>query len=320
MNKNKKLLFLTAVIFSFVLFCYGYVSLAIKRPSQSEVKKAVSFEIPSGSGVYSVGRRLKELRLINSTGLFFLYVKVKGVVIEAGNYEIPTNLSVRDVVMLLSHGTNDIKITFVEGLRAEEIYETAEIKLQNLNFEEFMNEVNSKGLEGKLFPDTYYFLPKTATKELLGLLTKTFESKAYPEISGNRTNLSEADVLILASIVEREEPDSKERPTVAGILIDRLFSEEPLGADATTQYIFGKSGNWWPKNLSNEQLETENPYNTRKTKGLPPTPISNPGLSAISSVLNYKLSDYKFYLHGKDGKVHYAKTLAEHEENRRKFL
>ena len=127
--------------------------------------------------------------------------------------------------------------------------------------------------------------------------------------------MSENEVIILASILEREEPDVNERPIVAGILIGRYLAGELLGADATTQYVFGTNKDFWPKNLTQEQLDNANPFNTRKVVGLPPQAISNPGFNAISSVINYKESPYNYYMHDKKGVVHYAKTLDEHNQN-----
>lgn len=137
------------------------------------------------------------------------------------------------------------------------------------------------------------------------------------------------EVLILASIVEREVKFNNDRPIVAGILLKRLEKNWPLQADATVQYAIasakckGKSakcGNWWPKNLTREDLKIKSPYNTYLYPGLPPGPICNPGLAAIEAVLNPVGSEYWFYLSDEEGKMHYAKTAEEHEENISKYL
>ena len=146
-----------------------------------------------------------------------------------------------------------------------------------------------------------------------------------------KTVLPQNNVVNLASIVEREARLPDDRPVVAGILLKRLENDWPLEVDATLQYAMAtrkmENGKWktgsfdfWPKEITADDLELDSPYNTRKYKGLPPTPICNPGLSAIEAVIRPTETEYWFYLSDKEGKMHYAKTIEEHNLNISRYL
>lgn len=293
-----------------------YAALNVQNHQAPVVK---TLEIKEGTGTRAIAQTLANEKLINSSALFVFYVKVRGFVLEAGTYEISTEQSLVQVAELLRHGKNDVKITFIEGLRVEEYADILQKKL-GINRADFKSVVDAGNLEGTLFPDTYYFKKGVSAQEVIKVLTNNFQEKTKELISANTAGLTPFEILILASIVEREESNSAERPKIAGILLNRYKNGELLGADATVQYIAGKEGNWWPKDLTEVNLASESPYNTRKFAGLPPKPICNPGLDAIKAVLKYEKSDARYYLHGKDGKVHYAKTLDEHLRNQSLYL
>ena len=131
------------------------------------------------------------------------------------------------------------------------------------------------------------------------------------------------EVIILASIVEREGKTGIDRPVIAGVLLNRMENGWPLETDATLQYSLGyqsKEKTWWKKELTDEDKQVDSPYNTYKNIGLPPGPIANPGVQAITAVIYPKKTDYMFYLHDTKGNVHYARTLEEHEKNIEMYL
>ena len=299
------------LLFGLPVLSYFYVSYALHRvDSNSEIKE---IRVENGMTVSEIGDLLVEKKLINSKVLFYLYVKYKGFKLEAGVYNIPSNLSVTEIVQVLRHGKDDVQVIVVEGLRREEIADLLSGKLSKVNKAEFLEK--TKELEGRLFPDTYFFASKETTDNAIKKLTDNFAQKTKDVFLRNKTGLSSEDVLTLASLVEREEPQPLERPIIAGILIGRLKGGEILGVDATIQYLLGKPGNWWSREISEEDLIIDSPFNSRKNAGLPPHPICNPGLSAIKSVVDFKTTDFKYYLHDKEGRVHYAKTLEEHQKN-----
>ena len=176
--------------------------------------------------------------------------------------------------------TNLVRFTHFEGERATILAERADKTLQNFDAEAFLR--TAIPLEGKLFPDTY-FIPLSFTEEdLLNLMLATFEEKTAPlkdDIQNHNLDLEE--IIILASIIEREANTPESKKLVSGVLQNRLETGMPLQADASIEYVLNKP----LSELTPEDLEMESSYNTYLNKGLPPTPIGNPGLEAIVSVL-----------------------------------
>ncbi len=307
--------FLLSIVIGFL-----YVRYALERPNYSTVGNK-DIRIESGMTTSEIADMLDKNGLLSSPTLFALYVRFQRISLQAGTYQIPSDLSVVDLAKYLTNGTDDVRLTFIEGLRSEEVAEAAKKLLPTFDSNAFVSKVKSEGLEGRLFPDTYLVNKNIDAQGVIKVLTDSYKSRIEGlNLSENRAGLSEKEVLTLASIIEREERDAKEKPYIAGILIKRLKLGEVLGTDATVQYAFGKDGNWWPKEITQAMLDSENQYNTRKRAGLPPAPICNPGLSSIKSVLAYVETENLFYLHDKDGIVRYAKTIEQHNSNIAKYL
>lgn len=172
-------------------------------------------------------------------------------------------------------------------------------------------------LEGYLFPDTYRFYRKSDAKYALEKMLQNFEKKAMPVIENNKAgkfDLNFKEVLILASIIEKEST-REDRALIADILIRRLKQDIPLQVDASVNYVTGLN----KTAVSVEETKIDSPYNTYKYRGLPPGPISNPGLEAIRAVLNPKPNIYWYYLSTKDGKIIYSRNLEEHNKNKAIF-
>ena len=134
-------------------------------------------------------------------------------------------------------------------------------------------------------------------------------------------------VIIMASLIERETRGVEEKPVVAGIIYKRLESGWPLQVDATLQYAISNENcknkidncTWWTP-LIKENMNINSPYNSYEIKGLPPTPIASPGLSSIKAAIYPEESGYWFYLHDPDGDIHFARTMEEHNDNIREYL
>ncbi|MEZ6255646.1 MAG: endolytic transglycosylase MltG [Patescibacteria group bacterium] len=343
----KKRLVVLGIFFILVVLpalFYFYYSFAINRPSQN-VKDFV-FEINSGESATEIAQNLSDNNLVNSAAAFKLYMLLEGDAsnLQAGVYNIPAGTSIVALANIFSIGKNDVQITFLEGWRLEEFALEAATKLNKVDYEEFITL--ARPYEGKLFPDTYFVNKEIDEEELVELLQETFKTKTagvLTEEASRRLGYTPDQIVILASIVEREAFADEERPVIAGILFDRLKSGEILGVDATTQYVVAtkeicphfvtfktdrcvptmaeaSSTNWWPQNITIFDLQDDNPYNTRTVVGLPPTPISNPGLSAINAVLNPEQTEYLYYLHDADGDIHYAATLDAHNANVARYL
>lgn len=312
LKKSRRLLYyfisllLTAAIGGF------WFNWATKAPSPQDSQPKI-FVVKRGEKTDSIAKRLYKEGLVQSPSAFKLFLYKEGLIgkIQAGDFRLSPAMSALEIAKELTHGTLDYWVTIIEGWRAGEI-------IQELNFTE--NTEKFVENEGYLFPDTY-LIPKDASAEaIIKILKKNFDKKIEPLLSDiQKSNLGLEEVIILASIVEREAKYEGDWPIVAGILIKRWRNGWPLQADATVQYAFGKEGNWWPK-VKKQDLKIDSLYNTYKYKGLPPTPICNPGLSAIKAVVYPKETDYWYYLSDKKGKMHYAKTLEEHNRNIQKFL
>jgi UPF0755 protein len=340
MRKNLTIAVAVFVIVIFPILTFQYYRFAINRPAQGF--KETTFEISQGEAISSVSRRLYTANLVNSAFLFKFYLLTSGrhTGIQAGVYNIPAGASIVQLGEIFQYGTNDRRVTFQEGLRVEEVAILAAENFSKVDYEKFVSVGRAK--EGYLFPDTYFFHVNSTEEEIIDRMSQTFDLKTEDLLSEENltaAKMTREEVIIFASIVEREVAEPTDRPIVAGILIDRWRNGELLGADATTQYIsaiFNVCGEiepvgcpsadqamnmeWWPRDLSNEDLDLESPYNTRKVAGLPPAPISNPGVDAIDSVIHAKFTPYNYYLTDKDGVTHYAVTIDEHLENQAKFL
>lgn len=180
----------------------------------------------------------------------------------------------------------------------------------------FLQGVDS--LEGFLIPDTYRISQSADAEGIIRVMLDEFEKKIAPTYGQLGENAYET--LIMASIVEREERSSENRPTVAGILWKRLREGIALGADVTLCYGYQKTNTECTPSFIAEYITEDNPYNTRYTLGLPPTPISSVSIGSWNAAVSPADSAYYFYLHGTDGVIHYATTNEEHVRNKNLYL
>lgn len=309
-----------------IFFLVGVVWFIKSSGRVSDNKTEQRFVIAKGSGASLVGANLKEDGLLNSPLAFKLYVQLTGKSskIQAGEYSISPNLDLFQLVELLLKGPDEVWVTIPEGLRHEEIaFKMAEgLALTGSEKEKFIKDflTRSSGLEGYLFPDTYLMPRDISASVMVNTMRSTFDKRVDFTV--------DSQDIIVASILERETLTAEERPIVAGILIKRLNAGWPLQADATIQYAIASSKclvptascDWWPRPLSSEDLKINSQYNTYKNPGLPPTPISNPGLTSIKAAANPETSSYWFYIHDSEGKIHYAATIEEHNANVTRYL
>lgn len=296
-------------------------------PSQSQI-----FVIHQGESLSLIAQRLKDARLIKDALAFKIFILSKGLSgqIQAGDFRINPSWKVEEIAYLLTHGSLDIWLTFPEGWRREEFGRRLAANLEGFDYSQFLEE--TEALEGHLFPDTY-LVPKDASpSSVIKILTNNFEKKysLELELAAKKKGLTEDQVVNLASIVERECRAGKDRPVVAEILLKRWQENWPLQADATIQYALGSERcnqgimpqaecNYWEPARKSD-LQINSPFNTYQFRGLPPTSICNPGLASIEAVIYPQETDYWFYLSDKEGEIHYAETIEEHEENIEKYL
>ena len=300
------LLFLTIILIT----CFTWYQWVI-RPINPKIIDPQVFVIPQGQATGTIAKRLKQANLIKSDIAFKLLVDQKNYSnkLQAGDFRLTPSMDLETIIESLTHGSLDYWITFPEGLRVEQIAELLSEKTSNFSKTEFI--VAGKPYEGRLFPDTY-LIPETAsTQDIVNLLVDTFNQKSPTQ---------DETLIILASLIEREAKHQEDRPIVASVLHNRLDINMPLQIDATVQYVLGKQGEWWPNNLTFEDLKTLSPYNTYQNASLPPGPIANPGLNALKAAVNPDTTDYLYYISDENGYNHYAKNLEGHNANIKKYL
>jgi UPF0755 protein len=240
--------------------------------------------------------------------------------LQAGDYRLTKSMTSADIAKELTHGISDVWVTTLEGWRVEEIA-TKLAKDLDIPESQFLKVAR----EGYMFPDTYLVPKEASAGAVVELFTANFDKKVTPLMreDAKKTGLSFDEVIVLASIIEKEGKTDEDRPMIAGILYNRIKQDMPLQVDATLQYILGyDSGekSWWRKNLSDDDKKSMSPYNTYKYIGLPPQPIANPGLASIKAAIYPKSSPYLYYLHDQKGLPHYAKTIEEHNQNVATYL
>jgi UPF0755 protein len=293
-------------------------------PVNQNDKTTTIFVVKRGENLRGIIRNLYDQKLVRSRIVFFFVVKQLGIEkkIQAGDFRLSPSMDAYQIAETLTHGTLDVWVTIVEGLRKEEI---AHLIGKELDIPE--TEFIKIAREGYLFPDTYLLPKNTDVETIIRIFNENFQKKFSQQLvdqAKRNLNLEQDQVLILASLVEREARYDFDRKKVASILVKRLKNDWPLQVDATVQYALGyqaKEKTWWKKNLTFYDLKIDSPYNTYKNTGLPPTPICNPGLASIKAVVEADPDiEYWYYLSDKTGKMHYSKTLEEHNRNIEKYL
>lgn len=327
MKSNKTYSFFSRfIIVFFVVMVTSWIVWLWWRDSVSPIDPrdavAVTFIVESGDGAKIIAANLAKKNLIRSSTGFYVLVKILGIErnLQAGEFRLTPAMSAKEIALELTHGISDQWITTLEGWRNEEIAAQVarDLDIPELEFLKFARE-------GYMFPDTY-LIPQDATAAaIVAMFSKNFDKKVTPQMRDDikKIGLSLAEVVTLASIVEREGRTPEDRPAIAGILLNRLKLDWPLQADATLQYALGYQPHektWWKKSLFDEDKKVKSLYNTYMNPGLPPAPISNPGLESIQAVIYPKESGYMYYLHDPTGGIHYSKTLEEHNANIATYL
>lgn len=296
----------------------------------SKDNQAQIFVVKPGQGLNQIAQNLEEAKIIKNALAFRLLVTQMGIVknIQAGDFRFSPNQPAREIAQLLTHGALDLWITFPEGMRVEEQAEKISEKINTPDNDKAQfdkDEYIKLAKEGYMFPDTYLISKDAAAIDIAQRLQDTFEAKVSRAILGKglKNGLTEYEVVILASLIERESRADDEKPTVAGILLNRLNAGIALQVDATVQYAKGYDAakkTWWVPVSVSDYTSVRSLYNTYLHPGLPPAPISNPGLTSIRAAAEPADTPYLYYIHDSKGTIHYAKTIEEHNANIQKYL
>jgi UPF0755 protein len=243
----------------------------------------------------------------------------KVTVIE-GNYLLNKKQSVITLAWRVTHGQLDIipvKVTFPEGINSFEMASILSNNFPAFDKNIFQDLIKTKKLEGYLFPDTYLIMPDMKEDQIIKMMNDNFNEKIKSVNADiKKFGKSESDVIKMASILEEEGRTPETRKIIAGILWKRISIGMALQVDSSFKYINGKT----TATLTTEDLKIDSPYNSYTHRGLPPTPISNPGLEAISDAINPTKTPYLYFLTDAQGNMHYAVTFEEHVANKLKYL
>ena len=286
-----------------------------------DFSRGTVFTIPQGMTLAEVAATLEKENIIRSPFLFkgaAVLMNGSGTVLS-GDYFFnsrPTFLGVAWRMARGVFGLAPVRVTIPEGANTFEIAQIAAKKLKKFDPKEFIRIALKD--EGYLFPDTYHFLPNAEEGEVYRAMRENFDKKIKPletAVRDSGKNLHE--ILTMASLLEEEARVADTRRLIAGILWKRLKIGMPLQVDATFMYINGK--NTFELTLA-DLADDSSPYNTYTHKGLPPGPITNPGLDSIVAALYPKENPYLFYLADLSGVTHYSRTFDEHKEKKFRYL
>ena len=307
----------------FVLVCSvggfifaGNIFLNFLNTPPSDFPVGTKVVIENGLNLKQITEVLEQNHVIRSSLYLYIILNHEDIAtaLKAGSYVFESPQTGEEVAQALIQGSNIspfTTLTLPEGFRIRDFSYLLPPSLQQDTYTEFMSA------EGYLFPDTYFVSSTMTLKDTVTLLQDTFTQKIAPYKEEIRASgFTEEEVVILASIIEREAKSNESKKIVSGILHNRLEINMALQVDAVFDYILDKTSS----ELTGEDLQIDSPYNTYEFTGLPPTPIANPGIESIEAVLRPHASEYLYYLTGKDGTFHYAKTFEQHKRNKELYL
>lgn len=311
--KTLRAVFLGVALVSLTVACAAFALLSeVRRPAGGD-PTPVEFVVEPGDSTSRIATRLSDEGLIRQPLLFNLLVRMQGLEgsLQTGRYLLSPGMTMGEIIAALQTSrVEEIQITIPEGARIEEIaQQIGSSGLLNVTEQEFLRVARDgasfqaahfllsslpagASLEGYLFPDTYRFAVTATAEEVVETMLTRFDQ----QYASFETEVTVADtnvhaIVTMASIVQREASREDEMPKIAAVFWNRLkpeFQAETGGgklqADPTVQYVLGQRGSWWPKldSLTADEINSlASPYNTRANPGLPPGPISNPGLAAL---------------------------------------
>jgi UPF0755 protein len=299
------------------------------NPVNSNDQQPLIFEVQSGQNSRVVASNLAQSGLVRSAPAFQIYLGLHGLRgrLQAGAYELKRSYAAAEIADILVSGkAMSNRLVIPEGSNLFQIQKLAEQKgISKSSFEAaLLNEYGKDfllgkpaniSLEGYLFPDSYEVNNATSAGTLVAAMIDNFDRKVTPDLRQRFTDmgLTLHQGVTLASIIEKEVVGAEDRAKVAQVLLKRLRLGMRLETDPTVDYaalLLGRSFN----------LDLNSPYNTYRTTGLPPGPICNPGIDALTAAANPASTEYLYFVSGRDGKTHFSPTFAEHQLNIAKYL
>lgn len=335
MKKNKTILLiiiLLLLIFILIrggLFFYLHLSSFVNEPFNPGASDK-AFTIKKGQSLKDIARNLEDESIISNQTYFTLFTKFRKAEkkLQAGEYLLSASKSPDQILDILLKGKVQLyRITIPEGFTVKDIAGLVEknnfcskTAFETLCFDtSFIDSlgIESESLEGYLFPDTYFFTRHTSCEDIITAMVthfKTVFTKEWQE-QAKKMNFSIHDIVILASIIEKETGAASERPLISSVFHNRLKKNMRLESDPTV--IYGIKD--FDGNIRRKDLRTLTPYNTYQIKGLPLGPIANPGALSLHAALNPAHSEYLFFVSKKDSTHQFSKTIQEHNRAVKKY-
>lgn len=327
MRAVKPLLALIILVIAAFAAWFGY-SVFLDRSHPAQTAQVV---VPRGSTFHDIAEQLARSGVIDNPTTFRLYAKLRHADTDAhaGAFRFPPHQTAADVLRELQSGGAQIArwLTVPEGFTAKQIAQ----RLQDDGFgpasayyNAFMHDSitvdgqRTKNLEGYLFPSTYLIPIGADPKTVEQIMTAQFVKELPPDAAQKARShgLTVPQVVTLASLIEREAKSDDERPLMAGVYYNRLRIGMPLEVDASIEYALPTHHDV----ITYSDLKLDTPYNTYRNRGLPPTPIANPGQPSLAAAFNPKPSSYLYYVYKGNGHHAFAKTLSEQNANIAKYL
>jgi UPF0755 protein len=323
MKFSKKIAIMIGVIL--MTFVIGFIYLTYSVPSTPQTTQKMILEIPKHSGLKDVASKLESAGVIKSHNLFILSVLIRGYKnkLKAGEYEFDPGDSLNRTIGKLVRGEVVVhKITIPEGFAMNEIAEllerdgvmSKEVFLEKAHSGEFAKELlgdHCPSFEGYLFPDSYSYKKGITPDELIRMMVARFKEVYVPlRAKSGELDLTDREIVILASIIEKETGNVSERPLVSAVFYNRLKLGMRLESDPTVIYGMGS----FDGNLRKKDLQTETRYNTYVIFGLPPGPISNPGRDSLEAALNPAQVNFLYFVSRGDGTHEFSSTYRDHRK------
>jgi UPF0755 protein len=311
------------ILIGFVLVgLIGMVFYSVLFAAPAKFPEQALVHIKKGTTLSEAAKKLQSAHIIHNARLFEIVAHAyadEGTIV-AGEYSFTSPQNVLTVARRLTTGDFElapIRIRVVEGMSVAEITKVLEKNLVDFDAKAFFELALPK--EGRLFPDTYFFFPGDDPELVLETMESNFNARLRDvPLAAAITAFGEPlhDVLVMASILEKEAATTQDRRIIAGILWRRIEDGMPLQVDAVFPYIIGKN----TYTLTRADLQTDSPYNTYRYKGLPPGPIGSPSIDSILAAVTPLTTSYVYYLSDREGVTHYSTTYEQHLAKKRKYI
>lgn len=322
MEKKPRLKFKIALQACFIFLAVGFLAFVyqvytlLSKPMVTSVELATTITINRNSSAAAFTRQLEEKKLVQSSNLFLALIRLQGLAhcLKAGIYEIRPGESAQQLLYKVVSGQTMVKsLGIIEGTTLAQVLSNLE-KATYLNYNandlEFL-KAKHPNPEGLLLADTYNYNAGSSAKPLLQLANQKLEQfleQSWQNRSQGLPYKSSYELLIAASILEKEASLAVEKKLISGVVVNRLNKKMPLQMDPTVIYALGSN---YQGKLTHDDLSIDSPYNTYRYRGLPPTPIAMVGKEAIEAAAHPQLSNFLYFVAKGDGSHHFSATYDE---------